>query len=66
MTEKTASIGVPDLIEHKDQLLGEIHKLKGFESVTIDQVINGTTGIPQEKLLLSRAARIVSVKLIRA
>ena len=51
MTEKIASIGVPDLIEHQDQLLGEIHKLKGFENVTIDQVINQTTGIPQEKLL---------------
>ena len=51
MTEKIASIGVPDLIEHQDQLLGEIHKLKGFENVTIDQVINSTTGIPQEKLL---------------
>ena len=50
-TEQTASIGVPDLIEHQDQLLGEIHKLKGFESVTIDQIINETTGIPQEKLL---------------
>ncbi len=51
MTDKTVSIGVPDLIEHKNQLLGEIHKLKGFENVTIDQVINQTTGIPQEKLL---------------
>ena len=50
-TEQIVSIGVPDLIEHQDQLLGEIHKLKGFESVTIDQVINETTGIPQEKLL---------------
>jgi len=51
MTDKIVSIGYPDLIEHKDQLLGEIHKLKGFESVTIDQVINGTTGIPQKTLL---------------
>ena len=51
MTEKTASIGVPDLIEHKDQLLGEIHKLKGFENVTIEDVINSTTGIPKETLL---------------
>ena len=50
-TEKATSIGVPDLIEHQDQLLGEINKLKGFENVTIDQVINQTTGIPQEKLL---------------
>ena len=51
MTEKIVSIGVPDLIEHQDQLLGEIHKLKGFENVTIDQVINQTTGIPQKTLL---------------
>ena len=51
MTEKIVSIGYPDLIEHQDQLLGEIRKLKGFENVTIDQVINQTTGIPQEKLL---------------
>ena len=51
MKEQITSIGVPDLIEHQDQLLSAIHKLKGFESVTIDQVINGKTGIPQEKLL---------------
>ena len=38
MREQIASIGVPDLIEHQDQLLSEIHKLKGFENVTIDQV----------------------------
>ena len=51
MRERISSIGVPDLIEHQDQLLGEIHKLKGFENVTIDQVINSTTGIPTDKLL---------------
>ena len=51
MRERISSIGVPDLIEHKDQLLGEIHKLKGFENVTIDQVINSATGIPKDKLL---------------
>ena len=34
-TSKSLSIGVPDLIEHKDQLLGEIHKIEGFENVTI-------------------------------
>jgi len=50
MTEKIASIGVPDLIKHKDQLLGEIHKLKGFENVTIEDVINSNTGIPKNKL----------------
>ena len=51
MRERMVSIGVPDLIEHKTQLLGEIHKLKGFEKVTIDDVINRTTGIPQDKLI---------------
>ena len=44
MKEQITSIGVPDLIEHQDQLLSAIHKLKGFESVTIGQVINQTTG----------------------
>ena len=51
LRERISAIGVPDLIEHKDQLLGEIHKLKGFENVTIDQVITSTTGIPIDKLL---------------
>ena len=51
MREQITAIGVPDLIEHQDQLLSEIHKLKGFESVTIGQVINQQTGIPQKKLL---------------
>jgi hypothetical protein len=51
MREQIASIGVPDLLEHQDQLLSEVQKLEGFENVTIDQVINQQTGIPQEKLL---------------
>ena len=51
MREQITSIGVPDLLEHQDQLLSEIHKLKGFESVTIDQVISQQTGIPQKELL---------------
>ena len=44
-------IGVPDLIEHQDQLLREIHKLKGFENITIEDVLNSRTGIPKEKYL---------------
>ena len=48
MTDKIASIEVSDLIEHKNQLLGEIHKLKGFENVTIEDVINSNTGIPKK------------------
>ena len=51
MTDKIASIEVSDLIEHKNQLLGEIHKLKGFENVTIEDVINSNTGIPKNKLI---------------
>ncbi len=50
LRERGLSVGVPDLIEHKTQLLGEIHKLKGFEKVTIDNVIDGSTGIPDDKL----------------
>jgi len=50
LRERAVSVGVPDIIQHKTQLLGEIHKLKGFEKVTIDDVINQTTGIPQDKL----------------
>ena len=50
LRERALSVGVPDLIEHKTQLLGEIHKLDGFEKVTIDDVINGTTGISDDKL----------------
>ena len=40
-SSRSLDIGVPDLIEHKDQLLGEIHKIKGFENVTIEDVIKG-------------------------
>ena len=66
MRERMVSIGVPDLIEHKTQLLGEIHKLKGFEKVTIDDVIDGTTGIPDDKLFeiinQSKAAKATEKK----
>ncbi len=50
LTENVLSIGVPDIIEHQDQLLGEIHKIDGFENVTIDDVLSGTTGLPDNKL----------------
>ena len=49
-TSKSLSIGVPDLIEHKDQLLGEIHKIEGFENVTIQDVIKGQTGLDEDTL----------------
>ena len=50
LTERVLSIGVSDLIEHQDQLLGEIHKIDGFENVTIDDVLNGTTGLSKDQL----------------
>ena len=50
MTSRSLDIGVPDLIEHKDQILGEIHKIKGFENVTIEDVIEGKTGLNSDTL----------------
>ena len=50
LTERALSIGVPDIIEHQDQLLGEIHKIKGFEDVTINDVLSGSTGLPKDTL----------------
>tara|TARA_Y100000592_G_scaffold23556_1_gene36600 strand:+ start:571 stop:1335 length:765 start_codon:yes stop_codon:yes gene_type:complete len=50
LTERVLSIGVPDIIEHQDQILEEIHKIDGFENVTIDDVLNGTTGLPKDQL----------------
>ena len=50
MTTKISSIAKDDLIEHQDQLLGEIHKIKGFEDLTINDVIRGTTGLPKDTM----------------
>ena len=50
LSSRSLDIGVPDLIEHKDQLLGEIHKIKGFENVTIEDVIQGKTGLDNDTL----------------
>ena len=50
LTERALSIGVPDIIEHQDQILEEIHKIDGFENVTIDDVLNRTTGLPRDQL----------------
>ena len=50
LTERVLSIGVPDIMEHQDQILEEIHKIDGFENVTIDDVLNGTTGLPKDQL----------------
>ena len=50
LSERALSIGVPDIIENQDQILEEIHKIDGFENVTIDDVLNGKTGLPDDKL----------------
>ena len=49
--QESASIGIPDLIEHQDQLLKQIHRIKGFENISIGDVINGRTGMTQDQLL---------------
>ena len=49
-SSRSLDIGIPDLIEHKDQLLGEIHKIKGFENVTIEDVIQGKTGLDDDTM----------------
>ena len=50
LTTKISSIAKDDLIKHQDQLLSEIHKIKGFENVTIDDVLKGTTGLPKDTM----------------
>ena len=50
LVSKTSSIAIPDLIEHQDQLLSEIHKIKGFENVTIEDVIQGRTGLDRNTM----------------
>ena len=50
LTTKISSIAKDDLIKHQDQLLSEIHKIKGFEDVTIDDVLKGTTGLPKDTM----------------
>ena len=45
MTSRSLNIAKQDIIEHKDQLLGEIHKIEGFENVTIQDVLQGKTGL---------------------
>ena len=50
LVSKTSSIALPDLIEHQDQLLSEIHKIKGFENVTIEDVIQRRTGLDRNTM----------------
>ena len=49
--EDIAAIGVPDLLEHKDQLLSEIHAVPGYENITIGDVINSNVDMPLKQYL---------------
>ena len=50
-SEMTASIGVPDLMEHQGQLLGEINKIPGYENINIQDVINKKVNMPLDQYL---------------
>ena len=47
-----ASIGVPDLYEHKDQLLSAIHAVPGYGHVTIKDVINSKVDMPLKQYMM--------------
>ena len=50
-SEMTASIGVPDLMEHQGQLLGEINKVPGYENINIQDVVNKKVNMPLDQYL---------------
>ena len=47
-----ASIGLPDLYEHKDQLLSAIHAVPGYGHVTIQDVINSKVDMPLKQYMM--------------
>ena len=50
-SEMTSSIGVPDLIEHQGQLVGEINKVPGYENINIQDVVNKKVNMPLDQYL---------------
>ncbi len=46
------SIGLPDLYEHKDQLLSAIHAVPGYGHVTIQDVINSKVNMPLKQYMM--------------
>ena len=50
-SEMVASIGVPDLMEHQGQLVGEINKVPGYENINIQDVINRNVNMPLDQYL---------------
>ena len=66
LTEDIASVGVPDIMEHQEDLMKRINAVKGFEDKTIDDVIGGTVGMNAQQytrlLNSSDAARATEKK----
>jgi len=66
LTEDIASVGVPDIMEHQEDLMRRINAVKGFEDKTIDDVIGGTVGMNAQQytrlLNSSDAARATEKK----
>ena len=50
-SEMISSIGVPDLMEHQDQLIGQINKVPGYEDVNINDVIGKNVNMPLDQYL---------------
>ena len=66
LTEDIASVGLPDIMEHQEDLMRRINAVKGFEDKTIEDVINSTVGMDAQQYtrLLNRsdAARATEKK----
>ena len=66
LTEDIASVGMPDIMEHQEDLMRRINAVKGFEDKTIEDVINGTVNMDTRQFtrLLNRsdAARATEKK----
>jgi len=66
LTEDIASVGMPDIMEHQEDLMKRINAIEGFEEKTIEDVIGGTVGMDTQQFtrLLNRsdAARATEKK----
>ena len=66
LTEDIASVGLPDIMEHQEDLMKRINAIEGFEEKTIEDVINRTVGMNAQQYtrLLNRsdAARATEKK----
>ena len=66
LTEDIASVGLPDIMEHQEDLMKRINAIEGFEEKTIEDVINRTVGMNAQQytrlLNSSDAARATEKK----